>query len=330
MTTLRAVRVALSATSSVAALVVCSPAYAESCNPDFGDQIYRWVDTRVESQSRRLAETDYNARALNFYMMSGDDFDRRIEVIAEKLKTLAAKLDANEGVVDQDPIKAAVQRDRSATQLLNALYEIRAAIDELKRRRTKLDHAPTEVEFSILGLGNVGRATLLESLQQLGDARLQSLSARYSVSFSMSFDENGQMTSAEAKPMNGDYADGIVSMGTGIAYGYGWVSGPVGAAIVTAYAMGRMIYESEVCRKKVEAQEQRWKDALALMPSKLIKSDSRSSSIKVHSKSLIRRSGHTYRHWINQSRQLRISGGSFLHTMQRGNRQHRVSLQPQK
>jgi hypothetical protein len=43
---------------------------ADDCNPTFGDQIRSWVDAKASNLSQNLAEADYRARILNYFLIS--------------------------------------------------------------------------------------------------------------------------------------------------------------------------------------------------------------------------------------------------------------------
>lgn len=255
---------------AVFAAALTAPVAAQQCNPAFGDQIYEWVNIRVPAQSRGLAAADLTARAFNFVLLASEDLNARVNAAAERFDHIDRLIATSEATPATGVLAGALRRDDSATQLLNELYALRSDLDGIGRRRTALMVVPTIEVFRLRGLHNVGRATLLASLQELGDARQASLSGRYSVFVSASFNENGELQDADVQFTPADMIDTIVLAAAAEGVKYAVISGPTAVAVVLIYKVGRFAWESETCRRRLEQQEERWNEAIKLLPERLI------------------------------------------------------------
>lgn len=239
-----------------------------ACHPTFGDDLYGWVRDKVFDQSRRLATIDFAARNLNYVVLGAEDLNARIAQMTERLAQIEAQIAREEATAAGDPLRLAVQRDRSATRLLDELYTVRAELDEQARRMGALRTLPTLTEFRVQGLGNIGRATLMGSLTDLGDARQKSMAAKYSVYVGVTVDDEGNTQRVEAQPTQGDMMDAII--GGGIMQYYGESELATSIPLIIAYRWFRFGVENEICRNRVERQMKRWDKAVDMLPEKLI------------------------------------------------------------
>lgn len=237
-------------------------ARAGSCDPKFGDEIFRWVDRTVPQQSRSLSSSDYHARTFNYFLLAFDDLNRRMGVLQADIDAISDTIARDEATDDRDQIKVAVDRDASATSLLNQLFAARFKVDVVRRRLNEINTTPNEANFDVDGLGNVGRATLLSSLLELGSSAQKSLSARFSVYVSVTMDEEGNAKDSSVQH-NGDMVDAVLSAlaNTG---------NPYAIAVAVLVKVGRMAYEQKECEDRVNAQRQIMYSAFKLLPDRLI------------------------------------------------------------
>lgn len=244
-------------------LTAATDAYSGSCEPKFGDQILAWVSNTAGKQSHQLAEVDYEARTFNYFIVGYDDLNKRVLEALKHLGDASATMRTNESGLGDDPIKQAVGRQSSSTKLLNDLYRVRAEIDEIAQRRVYLQSVPTEALFVLQGLHNVGRATLLESLQQLGDSAQKSLASRYSTYVSVTVDNGGNVSKATVT-RSPDMVDSVVTAAAS------YLPNPYSIAVVLVFEMGREMIDGEACRKKVEEQHDKVRKAYQILPTVLI------------------------------------------------------------
>jgi hypothetical protein len=169
----------LAAWAALSCFVSLHPARAQ-CDFDFGDKLKAWAGGRAALQSRSLAAEDYKSRILNSFILAFQDIDHRVQDINSRLDDVAKRIAAEEAAATGDPVAAAVRRENGSQQSFNDLFAIRSDLETVRSRYKNLLKRPSEYDFDLDGLGNVGRATLLASFQALGNEARETLKARYS------------------------------------------------------------------------------------------------------------------------------------------------------
>jgi hypothetical protein len=122
------------------------------------------------------------------------------------------------------------------------------------------------------GLQNVGRATLLASFNQLGDDARAGLRERYSVTFQVTLDENGNAKNASGGVnQTGNWDDTVA---VAVSYYY-----PVGTAAAIFYEVAKLSISEAQCQDKIDKQIEKAKQAYRLLPGVLIAKDEQLSYI---------------------------------------------------
>ena len=195
--------------AAVCGLLLPSTDGLADCDPTFGDDLYGWVERSASTQSRALADADYQARTFSYFVVGYQAINARLAAVSDHLDGVAARISADKSTSSTAEVRTALARDSSATSLLNDLYMIRASLDEAGRQQAAIIASPALARFRAEGLGNVGRATLLGSLQQLGDAAQPLMSARFSVYVQVNMNDNGQVENAKVE-RKADMVDTVV------------------------------------------------------------------------------------------------------------------------
>ncbi|XNY04005.1 pre-toxin TG domain-containing protein (plasmid) [Sinorhizobium meliloti] len=248
---------------SLSVLTTGPYALAADCHPKFGDQIYRWVDETAERQSWELARADYYARTFNYFLLSFDDLHLRTASLQADLDAISDAIAKAESSPETDEIRIAVDRDASTTTLLNSLFATRAKLDLINLRLADLAVTPTEASFDVDGLGNVGRATLLSSLIDLGASAEKSMAARYSVYVSITMDEEGNSQGAPRVERSADMADTVM-------FALALTGNPYAIGAFVLFEGIRNIVAEEECSGRVKKQTEIMRRAFALLPDRLI------------------------------------------------------------
>lgn len=251
-----------------ATLLLClagGQARAQSCKPDFGERMLGWAENGAGAQSRALAESDYAARTFSYMLTTFEQSNAQLTQASRDLDAVAERIRAEEASPDPDAVLAAVTRERNATALQNALYRIRTQLDETSARHRRLLESPTRERFIAEGHHNVGRATLLASFQEIGNAAHASLPERYGVVVQTTYHESTGGFETEVQPtgFSGDMYDAAAALAAHYA-------GPYGPAVYFTYVVGRSEYDSSVCRKRMREQEALLKRAVERLPDVLI------------------------------------------------------------
>ncbi|MBK9767013.1 MAG: hypothetical protein IPP63_08305 [Chloracidobacterium sp.] len=138
----------------------------DDCDPNFGDQIFAWVQNNAARLSFELADADYDARIFNYMLMSHDDQHRRASKINSELNKIAVEMETfEESVSAMDFDVAAIRREAHSQNLLNSLLSTRADLETLKGIYFATESLPTFEEFGEQGLHHVGRSTLLAAFR---------------------------------------------------------------------------------------------------------------------------------------------------------------------
>ena len=238
-------------------------ARAQDCNPTVGDDVYSWVSNSAPRLSRELAKADYDARTFNFLITSFDDIQGRITNEAALLDAIATRMhDQEQSFAQLSPVDAAIKREHDSQDVLDQLFALQQVLLDIEYR-AQLATAPlSQTDFTNNGLQNIGRETLIASLDQLGDSAASSLTGRYSFFLSITTDEEGNFKSAQATPTVGMY-DTLAL----IAASY---LGPEGYACYVFAKLIQFGFSEEECNKKIQHQKERLDDAFRLLPEKLI------------------------------------------------------------
>jgi hypothetical protein len=248
------------------------------CDDHAGDDLHRWVDISAGPRSRSLASADFPVRLLNMFKLQIDDLNQRLSAVADRLNSARDHIRMAEAATQGDSrIDAALKREGDAQNFLNELVAVNTILGDITIQQSNLDKDPTEswIEDWILmnGLQNVGRASLIESLVQLGDKSKDSLREQYSVCFQVSAGENGQVTSASGPGCVGGWDD-ILAGYVGAHYF------PYGTAIAVAYEAGKFINSLKECQNEIDHQQDLVRDAFGLLPSKLITKDEQIADVR--------------------------------------------------
>ncbi len=242
-------------------------AQAETCDPKGGDQFLTWVNDNAGRLSRQLARADFEVRTFNLALLGHDDIHERLKSAIAKLDMIAQRIRTSESADSEiTAVAAAIKRERDSQDLLNDLLSLRAVLDDLHHRRQVLEEPLTRQAFRALGLPNVGRSTLVSSLQELGDTTQNRLATRYDFYVSVSWDSTGRVTDAKAGRVSGDMWDGIATAGASYF-------GPYAPIVLVTYGLLRLQIEDESCQAKINAQRRKVTEALERLPQVLITAD---------------------------------------------------------
>lgn len=238
-------------------------ASAADCSPDFGDKALNWVDREAGPQSRELAKVDYAARAFNFRLVGYERLHERIGKVQKDLDEIAQKIAALDNSKRTD-IAQAVEREQASERFLTSLYSLATAIESVRQQNTEMLTPLDHPGFVRLGLGAVGRETLMSSMQEIGEFSAATLAGRYGIYVQVTFDENGTPESGHTATNAG--------MATTVGSALMQTGNPYGVAAGMVVLMAGAVLDAE-CSRKWEQQRDRVKEAATLLPSKLISED---------------------------------------------------------
>ncbi|MBO9379325.1 hypothetical protein GG804_21365 [Sphingomonas histidinilytica] len=245
-----------------------------SCPLDYGEKLLRWVDDDAGRQSRLLAEADFKARTFNAFLIGFEELNRRTVEVAARLDALTAAIRASEGTIgaadavggaDQETVRA-ILRDQNAASIEDALAQLRAELAVLQRLHRELMADPTLDRFQLAGLGNVGRASLVASLQEMGDLTQLDLAQRYGFYVGVTIADDGRITGAGDPPPN-------VTMVDNVAFALSYYTGPYAPFVMAAYLMGRHAWNEQECRRERKRQDRLVSRASRRLGKVLIKPD---------------------------------------------------------
>jgi len=238
-------------------------AYA-SCDVHAGDDLLAWVNNRAGTLSRQLTSADYTAREQGIFMGTLDESNRRLVDASSRLQAALDRTNSFETrAASANPTDAAILREKDAQDLLNELLSIQALLSDIRTRQDGLGVAPTAAWMKLNGLQNVGRATFLASFNQLGDDSRDSLRERYSISFKVTFDENGNAQNASGGlNQTGDWDDAVASS---VVNYY-----PYGTAAAIFYEAIKFVVSENECQAKIDEQTDKARQAYNLLPNVLI------------------------------------------------------------
>ncbi|MHA3792943.1 hypothetical protein [Sphingomonas sp. YL-JM2C] len=251
------------------------PAGAQaSCPLDYGKKLLRWVDEDAGRQSLALTEADFKARTFNAFLIGFEELNRRTADVAARLDALIAAVRASEGAIDaattvggadQETVRA-ILRDQNAASIEDALAQLRTELAVLQRLHRELMADPTLDRFQLAGLGNVGRASLVASLQEMGDLTQLDLAQRYGFYVGVTIADDGRITGAGDPPPN-------VTMVDNVAFALSYYTGPYAPFVMAAYLMGRHAWNEQECRRERKRQDRLVSRASRRLGKVLIKPD---------------------------------------------------------
>lgn len=245
-----------------AALFYTTRAVAKSCEPTHGNEMMEWVTRDLGRQSRELATADYNTRIYNYLLLGYENLNSRSESFRAALDAIDKRIAVAEASAPAAQIEQALNRERSATELLNDLLMASSELESIKRKHSLMVKRPSEVEFVLDGLQHVGRASLLASIKDFGLPGQEQLLARYGAFVSVEVTPNGYRL--EAKPTNPDMYDFILqaALASSGNDNSGWIYG--------FYMMVRRGVNDAECERRLDRQTRKLKEAARLVPEKLI------------------------------------------------------------
>jgi Pre-toxin TG len=249
---------------AVGVAILSSSCRAAGCDPTFGTQLHDWVQAKAAGLSRSLANADLDARTFNYLLVSLDQTHAGIQRTADRLEQINARVRAVEAGLGSD-VLAAIQRESDSQDLLNDLFQARGELDHLRQIMASLQLPMSRVQFETNRLDQVGRTTLLESFQDLGDSAAKTLQVKYSVYVSVTVNEDGQAHGTRVGAPDQNWFDTTL-FAASMEWPYLW-------AVYFLYEAGKLGVAEDECRKKVDEQRTLAQQALELLPSKLISVD---------------------------------------------------------
>lgn len=257
------------ALAGTAAFVVPSVASAQYCKPDFGKRMLAWVEDDSATQSRDLAELDYRLRTFNYMLLTFETANAELNAASRELDRIAEEIRRQEASSPADSVLAAVERERNATAMQNALFRVRTQLDRVQAAHAWLRKDPDKQRFYSDGLHNVGRATLLASFVDLGDPSHESLPERYGVMVRTTYSEQTGEVSTDVEY----HQAGEITMTDSAVSIAAYYAGSFAGFVYFAYFFARSEYDSDVCRSRIREQKELLTEALALVPKKIIQLD---------------------------------------------------------
>lgn len=245
-------------------LLIGSPAHAsEQCNPDFGDKALSWVSNDASTQSRELAKADYAARSFNFRFVGYERLHGRIVQLEAELSRISQAIAALDASPRSD-VALAIEREQLSERLLTVLYAQAAVVESLRQQNLAMLPPLDRAEFTRLGLGAVGRETLVASMREIGASSASTLAGRYGIYVQITLDGDGN-------PQKGQ-GGASAGMGTTVGSALIQTGNPYAIAAGVVLIIGGFVLE-ENCRKNWDEQRKRVITAANLLPSKLISDD---------------------------------------------------------
>lgn len=237
------------------------PRVLADCDITVGDQVMDWVQTQAAEKSRLLANVDLNARAFNLFYKHFEGQHARLQQISAAIDAMVNQIQASEQGLSSDDVAAAISRQVDSQDVLNKLFAIRKDLDDAFVAQRSISSVPSYETFHFQGLDQVGRATLLNSFQEIGSSAEQTLSSRFSFAFGVTINENGTVTGSAQIGQAGP-ADTIAL-------------GICNALQITyfAYLFVKLILffiSNAECERRIEQQKQKIREAFRLLPSKLM------------------------------------------------------------
>lgn len=233
-----------------------------SCNPTFGDEALDWVRNVVATQSRNLLEADYKARVYNYRLAGYERLHARLVQADAALELAALRIRGIDQSANSD-LARAIAREVASEEILTALYQVSSELRKLDFMASAMTKPTKEADFVRAGLTAVGRESLLASMRDIGDTSRNTLSSRYEVYVGVTFGENGEVQETE---VDGSGDSELVQIGaTLISTGnpYAIIGG-------TILAIAGLVISND-CKTKFDRQKRRTREAIELLPSKLVR-----------------------------------------------------------
>lgn len=150
-----------------------------SCDVDFGDKAYDFINAEGYDQSKRLYESDLNVRVKNFLILEYNSCWEQLNSNQLKIKSLSKELDYFASNVYTD-LETIIFNYDNVTTIFNNLIELKFHIEELESRYIRIDSLHSVYIFIDNGVWTIGRETLLRSFYEVGDATKKNNKERYS------------------------------------------------------------------------------------------------------------------------------------------------------
>ncbi len=252
-------------------MLLTTVAAQADCDPKGGDEIYNWVTNSALQESKDLTKADYELRIFNYILRAFDDLHDKIAAHSIKLDGIAARIHAKEAQSSELPaVAAAIEREIDSQDLLNDLMAVRADLDEAEDRLKSISKTPDKILFLLEGYQNVGRETLVASLQAMGNTAEVSLAPRYNFHVSISFDNEGNFQNAEVGGQpKGDTWDVLIFLAS-TAAGAATESNEVGAFVNIVLENLRLQFDEASCLAKIDEQKNKLIQARQILPNYLI------------------------------------------------------------
>lgn len=251
---------------SVAAFMFAAyPCFAREIT--FGDDLLNWVNVHAEKRSEDFAKSDFKLRTINLRIRALEQSYAELERMRSQLKRIHTELQASEAKLKNlGPLQAAILRENSADQHLVELMSMHQKLDSIDGQISILVGVPKRQTFDRLGLGHVGRASVVTSFMGMKSAA-DSLQAQFGVSASITVDENGAISDVESefdfRATDSDVEYAVDSIVLNFAKKYPKLAVIYGMLKVAA--LGQEIEKYRDQRRKVQ-------QAVAALPSKLVSS----------------------------------------------------------
>lgn len=233
-----------------------------SCNPTFGDEALDWVKNAVALQSRNLMEADYKARIYNYRLAGYERLHARLVKADVALEVAARRIRDIDQSANND-VARAIAREVSSEDILTALYHVSSELRKLEFVASAMTTPSREVDFVRAGLTAVGRESLLASMRDIGDTSRSTLSSRYEVYVGVTFGEDGGVQDTE---VDGSGDSELIQIGLTLISSGNFYAIIAGVILVIA---GAVI--SHDCKLKFDRQKRRTREAIELLPSKLVR-----------------------------------------------------------
>ena len=249
---------------AVTGLLSVGSVHAQACKPDFGELMLAWAKQDAAQQSRELARLDFETRIQNYMLLTFEEANGKMAQLAADLDTAAARIRADEAAASTDSVLAAVARQHQATVLQADLFRIKTILEDVERLHGSLRAEPSRKTFESEGLHNVGRATLLASFADIGNASAASLADRYGVVVRVTYSESNGQYEGSVEPTS---STGMTDAAAALAVHYAGTYGPFAAF---AYFIAKSEYDDAKCRDRIEQQQEKYQDAIELLPQVII------------------------------------------------------------
>jgi hypothetical protein len=232
-----------------------------------GEDMLNWVKAELPVVSLKFIKADYKDRINNHFISIQQDSYYILDSFMTQVDSFLYQINnAEKRYRDMNPLKAAVERQKSADSVLQfaraVTSEVTLTIKELKG----VGIVGSREFYVSKGIYHIGRTNLLESLlPSLGSIK-DDLPKRYGFALEISVDQSGNASYQRSNSENVSQYE--IAAETAV-FAYGCQYPPYGPVIASAAIICYNLFKSTSDYDVWREQEKKMEEAMALFPSQL-------------------------------------------------------------